>query len=201
MDNLLSQLESLLFVSAKALATKQLLELTGVSQDDLTKALEALTERYSQAGSGLSLLHDNHKYQLVTNSNNSELIKSFLHQELNSDLSRPSLETLTIIAYRGPIAKSDLDRIRGINCSQILRNLLLRGLVEIKSGSKDGETYYQVTFDFLKFLGLASLSDLPDYDRLHHDQAVEQFLGQQEVTDPAPTSISESAINPSTQLD
>jgi segregation and condensation protein B len=201
MDNLLSQLESLLFVSAKALATKQLLELTGVSQDDLTKALEALTERYSQAGSGLSLLHDNHKYQLVTNSNNSELIKSFLHQELNSDLSRPSLETLTIIAYRGPIAKSDLDRIRGINCSQILRNLLLRGLVEIKSGYKDGETYYQVTFDFLKFLGLASLSDLPDYDRLHHDQAVEQFLGQQEVTDPAPTSISESAINPSTQLD
>lgn len=201
MDNLLSQLESLLFVSAKALATKQLLELTGVSQDDLTKALEALTERYSQAGSGLSLLHDNHKYQLVTNSNNSELIKSFLHQELNSDLSRPSLETLTIIAYRGPIAKSDLDRIRGINCSQILRNLLLRGLVEIKSGSKDGETYYQVTFDFLKFLGLASLSDLPDYDRLHHDQAVEQFLGQQEVTDPASTSISESAINPSTQLD
>jgi segregation and condensation protein B len=201
MDNLLSQLESLLFVSAKALATKQLLELTGVSQDDLTKALEALTERYSQAGSGLSLLHDNHKYQLVTNSNNSELIKSFLHQELNSDLSRPSLETLTIIAYRGPIAKSDLDRIRGINCSQILRNLLLRGLVELKGGSKDGETYYQVTFDFLKFLGLASLSDLPDYDRLHHDQAVEQFLGQQEVTDPAPTSISESAINPSTQLD
>jgi segregation and condensation protein B len=182
MTNLSSQLESLLFVSAKPVALKQLVDLTGATNADLEAALLVLTERYAAADSGLALLHNNSKYQLVTKTDNSELIKKFLDQEINSDLSRPSLETLTIIAYRGPIAKADLDRIRGINCSMILRNLLLRGLVESRGDKKDGDTYYQVTFDFLKFLGVSSLEQLPDYDRLHNDTVVAKFLSHDDVS-------------------
>lgn len=188
MDKLQSQLESLLFVSAKPMALKQLVDLTGVAVPEVEQALEALMKRYALTDSGLALLHNNNKYQLVTKTDNAELIKGFLDQEVNSDLSRPSLETLTIIAYRGPIAKVDLDRIRGINCSMILRNLLLRGLIESKTDKQAGDTHYQVTFDFLKFLGVSSLDELPDYQRLHADQAVERFLNQSEEGDAELTS-------------
>ena len=84
------------------------------------------------------------------------------------------MEALTIIAYRGPIAKGDLDKIRGVNCALILRNLLLRGLIESKEVK--GEDYYQVSLDFIKFLGVSDVSQLPDYQRLHNEVTVEQVL-------------------------
>ncbi|MCG2700667.1 SMC-Scp complex subunit ScpB, partial [Candidatus Parcubacteria bacterium] len=96
--------------------------------------------------------------------------------ETTGELSRPSLESLTIIAYRGPVAKIDLDRIRGINCALILRNLLLRGLIEGKYDNKKKETYYSVTFDFIKFLGINNIKELPDYERLNKDDTIDRML-------------------------
>jgi len=182
MDKLHSQIESLLFVSAKPMAAKQLAELLAVEVEAVESACQALTEHYQSNNSGLDLVKNNHKYQMVSRADNAEIIKAYLGSEINSELSRPSLETLTIIAYRGPIVKSDLDRIRGINCSMILRNLLLRGLIEAKGDRTDGEATYEVSFDFLKFLGIGSLAELPDYDHLHNDQAINAFLGK---TDPS----------------
>lgn len=92
------------------------------------------------------------------------------------ELSRPSLETLTIIAYRQPISKMDLDRIRGVNCALILRNLLLHGLIEGKYDKTKDETYYTVTVDFIRFLGISEVSALPDYDRLSHHDSLERVL-------------------------
>jgi len=66
-----------------------------------------------------------------------KLLKILLKDETTGELTKPSIETLTIIAYRGPIAKYELERIRGINCSLILRNLILRGLAEEKKIAKN----------------------------------------------------------------
>jgi len=114
---------------------------------------------------------------LVTGVQNSELIKALVKDEKTGELSQPSLETLTIIAYRGPITKPILEQIRGVNCSLILRNLLIRGLIqEEKQGN--GIVYF-VTPELLKYLGLVSVNDLPNYEKLHQVENLEEFLDKQ----------------------
>jgi segregation and condensation protein B len=195
MNQLESQLESLLFVSAKPMTVKQLADLSQAEESAVESACEALSSYYNEAKSGLDLVKNNHKYQMVTRADNAEAVKAYLGSEINSELSRPSLETLTIIAYRGPIVKSDLDKIRGINCSMIIRNLLLRGLIEAKGNRNDGETSYEVSFDFLKFLGVNDLQELPDYQRLNSDPAIGKFLGQDSEAETDDTEPDEARVS------
>jgi len=113
---------------------------------------------------------------MVSAPENSSLVRDFIKDETTGELTRPSLETLTIIAYRGPISKLDLERIRGINCSLILRNLLIRGLIEAKTDRKKNEIYYNITFDFIRFLGINDVNQLPDYERLNKDDTLDRIL-------------------------
>ena len=92
------------------------------------------------------------------------------------ELTRPSIETLTIIAYRGPITKPEIEQIRGVNCSLILRNLLMRGLVEESESVERLQPVYAISADFLRHLGLHAISDLPDYATLHGDEKISQLL-------------------------
>ena len=117
---------------------------------------------------------------MVSSPENAKLVQGFIKDETTGDLSRPSMETLTIIAYRGPISKIDLDRIRGVNCSLIIRNLLLRGLIEGKVDNKKKETYYSVTFNFIRFLGINDIHELPDYERLNKDDTIDRMLAGEE---------------------
>jgi segregation and condensation protein B len=120
---------------------------------------------------------------MVSAPENAQLIQGFIKDETTGELSRPSMETLTIIAYRGPISKLDLDRIRGVNCSLIIRNLLLRGLIEAKPDKKKNETYYNVSFDFIRFLGINDVAELPDFERLSKDDAIDRMLaGEKEIS-------------------
>ena len=80
---------------------------------------------------------------------------------MHGELSRPSLEALTILAYRGPLTRPELEQIRGVHSSLILRNLLLRGLIEEKEDARLGQPLYSVTLDFLRHIGLASVEELP----------------------------------------
>lgn len=164
--NLKSQIESLLLVAVKPISLKEMAAVTKSKLPDLEQAVAELTEDYRQPGRGLSLINHNGRYQLSTASDNAEIVKSFLEEESAGELSQPSLETLTIIAYRGPIAKPELDSIRGVNCSLIIRNLLLRGLIEEKFSKDKQENYYTVTHDFVRWLGLRELNELPDYQKL-----------------------------------
>jgi segregation and condensation protein B len=122
------------------------------------------------------LIKNNGQYQITTAAENAPLVQEFLKDETTGELSQPSLEALTIIAYRGPIAKLELDRIRGVNCALIIRNLLLRGLIEEKHDKIKDEYYYTVTHDFIRFLGLTAVTDLPDYDKLHQAETLAPVL-------------------------
>jgi segregation and condensation protein B len=89
------------------------------------------------------------------------------------------LETLTIIAYRGPVSRAEIEQIRGVNCAIILRNLLMRGLVENQEDKKKMQTVYNITFDFLQFLGLKEQSELPDYAKLNSSESLEKILSSE----------------------
>ncbi len=176
MTNLKSQLESLLFIAAKPLTLKQLGEWLEVKPDQVEKACQELAEDYKSQQRGMQLTHSGDKYQLVSSPDNAEAVQKFIQEETGGELSRPSLEALTIIAYRGPVAKAELDKIRGVNCALILRNLLVRGLIESKDDK--GETYYSASLDFLRYLGVATVEELPDYSRLHSVEVIDQILNE-----------------------
>ena len=178
MSSIKSKIESLLFISAKPMTAGTLADLAKADKKEIIKAADELLEDYKNNQAGVQLIKDGAKYQMVSSPANAKVIQEFIKDETTGELSRPSLEALTIIAYRGPVSKIDLDRIRGVNCALILRNLLLRGLIESKSDKKKNETYYKATFDFIRFLGLNDIKSLPDYERLHQDDTIDKMLEQ-----------------------
>lgn len=174
--NIKSKIESLLFISAKPMAVKQLAGLLKEKDKEVKQAGDELVEDYKKEKRGVQIIKNNAKYQMVSSSDNAKIVQEFVKNETTGELSRPSMEALTIIAYRNPISKLDLDRIRGVNCALILRNLLLRGLIEAKNDKKKHETYYNITFDFIRYLGINNISELPDYERLHKDDTLDRVL-------------------------
>ncbi|MFH0951892.1 MAG: SMC-Scp complex subunit ScpB [Patescibacteria group bacterium] len=177
--NITNKLESLLFIATKPLLLKKIAELCQASESDTTAALAELEKTLNEDDHGIHLLNIGNKYQLVTNPNNSKLVAEYVKSELTGELTRPALETLTIIAYRGPIVKSELDIIRGVNCSLILRNLMIKGLIEGEEIKEQQIMVYNVTFDFLRYLGVNSTKELPDYDKLSSSDVLTKLLNQE----------------------
>jgi len=181
MKNIKLQIESLLFVTTKPLKITKINELIeGANLDEVKQAVEELKEKFNIDESGLRIIENNGVIQFTTAPEASDLIKSFIKDETTGDLTRPSLETLTIIAYRQPITKAELEQIRGVNCSMILRNLMIRGLVMKKDDKKMLSSYYFVTVDFLKFLGLTDVSQLPDYEKLNNNEHLNKLFNPDE---------------------
>lgn len=167
-------IESILFISSKPLSVKDIVKAIGKTKeasDEISSIIADLIAEYNTSERGIHLLEVEQKngkrYQMITNPLCSEYIQSYNKQELTGELTKPSLETLTIIAYKGPITKPELEHIRGVNCSLILRNLLIRGLVEETVGKDTGDVYYNATNEFIKWLGLTTLRELPEYEELN----------------------------------
>ncbi len=179
--NLKASLEALLFVAAKPLKVKDLADLTKAPVEKIEAALAELADECRDGQRGVALVKQSNTYQMVSAPEEADLIKEFIKDETMGELTRPSVESLTIIAYRGPISKTDLDRIRGVNCSLILRNLLLHGLIEAKEDKKKAETYYSVTLDFIRFLGIKDVTELPDFNRLSADDSLNRILAGAEA--------------------
>lgn len=178
--SLKSKIESLLFISNYPLSLKRLSALTGDDPDHVEHALEDLKKEYDEKeDSGIILTKIGDKVQMATNPQNSKEVQEFIKDETTGDLTRPSLETLTIIAYRGPVSRAEIEQIRGVNCSIILRNLLMRGLIEAREDKKKMQTVYNISFDFLKFLGLSDQKELPNYKDLNSAENLQKVLEEE----------------------
>ncbi|MFH1428062.1 MAG: SMC-Scp complex subunit ScpB [Patescibacteria group bacterium] len=176
-----SQIESILFIAAKPIAIKQLAIILKKTEKDIKLAGDELINDYKDKFCGMQIISDGIKFQMVSAPENAKIIGEFIKDEITGELTRPSLETLTIIAYRGPIAKYDLDRIRGVNCALILRNLLLRGLIASKKDKKK-EIYYNISFDFIRYLGINKIKELPNYKKLSEDDTIDRMLNEEEAS-------------------
>ena len=176
--SLAAQIESLLFLSAKPMGKKELVKATASSEEDFVSAMAALTAKYNQEGSGLRLLEHEGSYQIVTAPEQAALVEKVFHAEMSGELTKPALETLTIIAYRGPVSKPELELIRGVNCSLILRNLSMRGLIQEQAGVDELSMTYSISPEFLQLLGMTSTKELPEYDALHAHELLEELLKQ-----------------------
>lgn len=162
---LIKKLESVLFVSSKPLSTEQLAKFVATSEQETATALTELMER--KKNEGIVLLNVNGYWQLATHPENVELVKSFLNADLREKLTDATVEVLGIIAYRQPISKAEIESIRGVNSQYSVRQLLMRGLIEKVANPNDSRSnLYQVTTEFLQHLGLQSVNDLPEFEKL-----------------------------------
>jgi len=176
MSSLKSKIESLLFITTKPLSSKRLADLTKFKTREVEEAAKELAEEYNQKDKGIQLVKSGSSYQMVTQPDNSKLVKDLVKEEITGELTRPQLEALTIVAYRGPVTKPELEQIRGVNCSLILRNLMIRGLVESKEDKKKMQVCYNVTMDFMRHLGINDILELPDYEKLNGSEILEKLL-------------------------
>lgn len=179
--SLRSQLESILYASGKPLSLKKLADMLSVTTKEVESSIQELEETYRSHGHGLEVILHQGEAVLATRPEHSDLVKDFIKAEELGDLTRPQLEALSVLAYRGPLSKSELEQVRGVNCSLILRNLMIRGLVE-PQGEEEGRPRYQVTVDFLRYLGLASVTELPEYDSFIKDDNLNQAMTGQDIS-------------------
>lgn len=174
-STLSSKIESLLFISPRPLMMSKVAEFLKSSKEEVAKAISELAKEYVDQGRGIELVKNGQQVQMTTSGDNRKVIQEFIKDEFTGELTRPSIETLTVVAYRGPMTKAELELIRGVNCSLILRNLMIRGLVEIIEDKARG-TLYQATIDMVKYLGVNELTELPDYDKLNTNENLQKLL-------------------------
>lgn len=181
---MLSQIESILFVASKPLSVKTIAKALGADAAEVKDTIEQLRAKYNRKDSGIHLFVDGDPsagsgqvtVQLGTNPENAEAIEGFITEEATGELTKPQLETLTVVAYRSPITRPELEQIRGVNCAIILRNLLMRGLIEEKEDAEKLLTVYTVSFEALRHLGITSVRELPGYEALHMHEHVEAAI-------------------------
>ncbi len=160
--NLESKIEAILFWKGEPMSKKKLGEILKVELGELEEAISKLKEVLSSRG--IVLLEKENDLSLGTTPELSSLIEDLQKEELNKDLSKASLETLSIILYKNGASRAEIDYIRGVNSSFILRALAVRGLVEKTVDPKDSrKIVYKPSMELLSFMGVKSLEDLPEY--------------------------------------
>ncbi len=160
-----SKIEGLLFYKGEEVSVKSLSLLLSVPENEIEEGLKSLEK--SLDGRGLVLVRKDDKVVLGITGELSSIIESIRKDEITKELSKASLETLSIVLYKNGVSRSEIDYIRGVNSSFILRNLLVRGLVEKVIDSNDNRRIlYRPTFDTLAYMGVTSIKDLPNYEQV-----------------------------------
>lgn len=167
MDNLENIIESVLFVAGDPIAISDLCVKFNVDKKEINKAIDKLKTRYD-GNSGIKLMIFNNKLQFSSNPDYVDYIAAVLNPIRQRNLTKATLETAAIIAYKQPITRTEIEETRGVNSDYALNILLEHKLVAIV-GRKDAvgrPALFGTTDEFLKRFGIESINDLPDYDEL-----------------------------------
>ena len=163
------KIEALLFFKGEPVAIKKIASLLKIEEAETEEALKELETKLE--GRGLTLVYHDKKVMLGTAPELSDFISELSKDDLEKDLGKAGVETLSIILYKGPVSKKEIDYIRGVNSSYILRNLLIRGLVERANEVKQRGNFYKATIELLAFLNLKKIEDLPEYEKSREELA------------------------------
>ncbi|HFH9837502.1 TPA: SMC-Scp complex subunit ScpB [Streptococcus suis] len=184
----IAEIEVLLFVAGEeGLTVRNLAEMLDLTPSAVLQQLEKLAEKYqSDSQSGLSLLESSNSYKLVTKKDYAELLRIYAKTPINQTMSRALLETLSIVAYKQPITRVEVDDIRGVNSSGAISKLQAFDLIR-ENGKKEviGRPNLYVTTDyFLDYMGINNLDELPDVSDLDLvEEEVELFTERNEIED------------------
>ncbi|MEO1257514.1 MAG: SMC-Scp complex subunit ScpB [Bacteroidota bacterium] len=202
MEKLAQHIEALVFATdspASFEEIKECLELTfevDFSQEDITEAIGQVQERFATESSAIELVEIGGGYQFMTKGSYHGVIATWLKQTTNKRLSRAALETLSIIAYKQPVTKSEAEAIRGVSCDYSLQKLLEKELVSIigRSDRPGRPLLYGTSAKFMDYFGLKNLKDLPQ---------IKDFKGaESEIGERAPVDeeVDRESFRPKIQL-
>ncbi len=202
-EQLTSAVESILFVSDRPVTLPRLVEVLGaetVSEQEIASLIETIKAKYADQTHGFELREAQGGYHFCSKAVNAEWIRKFL-QTKPFRLGRSALETLAIIAYRQPITRAEIDKVRGIDSSHLMRTLIERGLVKMagKADVPGRPVQYCTTPRFLEVTGLKSVGELPPLSELEQLQGntedptkpLEDGLERFIATTPTPQEIVE----------
>lgn len=149
-----------MFALGRPLSRQELAQKLSVGKGDIEQALQEL----AQKGGGVVVVDDGREVELRTAPEAAALIETVRKEEYSREIGRAGQEALAAILYRGPLTRSEIDFIRGVNSSQTLRTLTMRGLVRKVPNPKDERSFlYEPTTELLSHLGVARATDLPEY--------------------------------------
>jgi len=177
---LAAALEALLLVTEQPMAAAELAALVRCPEGEVVATLVSLATDYAEAGRGFDLRQVAGGWRFYTRGDCAEIVERFVRDGQQSKLSQAALETLAVIAYRQPVARSRIAAIRGVSVDGVIRTLTTRGLI-VESGQEigSGALLYRTTDLFLDRLGIASLEELPPVmDYLPDLDTLEDFLDQ-----------------------
>lgn len=169
MDYLVNHIESLIFCSQEPIRVEEIKECMSemfdavIPDDDIIQAISTLEQRYSKEEFSFSIAHVAGGYQFLTKPAYQASISILLKQKSKKRLSTSALETLSIIAYKQPITKGELEHIRGVNCDYSVHKLLEKELIEIrgKAESVGKPLLYGTSEKFMEYFGINNLDELP----------------------------------------
>ncbi|MGB9680593.1 MAG: SMC-Scp complex subunit ScpB [Minisyncoccia bacterium] len=158
-------IEGLLFASSEPLALSKISQIFEVKEEEAKEALKNLQNDLEEKSRGIKLINKDDKWLLTTSEKVSPYLIKLKQDIFEGDLSRASRDTLAIIAYLGPISRAKINEIRGVDSSYTLHQLLLRGLIEREPDPQRVNAFvYKISFDFLKYLGIKNVNELPQYE-------------------------------------
>ena len=170
------KIEALLFVAGEAVPKQELAKLLSENVAAVEGYLDEIRQSLAKHGVALVVIGDD--AQLVTSPAVAEYLAAFQQEELK-ELTKAAAETVSIIAYRGPISRYDVDVLRGVDSRGMIRQLIRRGLV--RQVQRAGRTpLYDITGDFLMHLGVKQREDLPEFAALSNDATIQRILEEQE---------------------
>lgn len=170
-DALLQALEAILFVSDEPLTAAVLAQALGAERREVERGCEDLARRLEERGSGVVLRNIAGGWQLSTHPDVAPLVEQFVLSSRHARMTKASLETLAIVAYKQPVTRHQVSAIRGVNADGVLNSLMDRGLIQ-EVGREDvpgRPMLYGTTPEFLERLGLPSLSAMPSLAPLLDD--------------------------------
>lgn len=160
---LTNNIEALLFTRTEPITIEELVKLTKATKEEVYSVLQILNDMYQNRG--VNLISNGDTYMFGTSAACATFLETVRKEELDTELSKASLETLAIILYGDTLARSEIDFIRGVNSSFILRNLSIRGLISREVHPTDTRKFiYRPTVDLLRYLGITSQQALGDYE-------------------------------------
>jgi len=164
--------EGVLFASGEPISLDKLINLLSSTKEDIENSILELINEYQEENRCFDIIKNGSEnkilYQIVTNKNISSIVQKLNNTVLEGDLTKSALDVLSIIMYRAPLNRSEIDDIRGVNSSYILRSLVLRGLINrYQNPDRRNEYLYEPSFELLKHLGINDVSCLPDFEELH----------------------------------
>jgi segregation and condensation protein B len=183
-------IEALLFASDVPLATNRILKvIEDIKESDVSNAIDELNRDYGDTGRSFRVSKIGGGYQLVTVPEFSKYIKSLYKHRARSRLSHAALEALSIVAFKQPISRPEIDQIRGVNSDGVVRTLLERNLITIagRSEAVGKALLYGTTPEFLRYFGINEISELPKPKELEEllgsTQEELQFPTEEEKTE------------------